>query len=155
SFVRQIWERLGHKAASFGTVGVVSPSGTKSLSHTTPESIEIHALLAALVDEGVDHVAFEASSHGIAQSRVDGVRIQAAGFTNLTRDHLDYHETFEAYEEAKLRLFSDVLPSDGVAVINTDSPSAGRFVHMAQARGQRVLRVGEKGHELVLIKRTA
>jgi UDP-N-acetylmuramoyl-L-alanyl-D-glutamate--2,6-diaminopimelate ligase len=115
SFVRQIWTRLGVKAASFGTVGVVSPAGTKPLQHTTPDPVEIHRLLAELVDEGVDHVAFEASSHGLAQYRVDGVKLKAAAFTNLTRDHLDYHETFEAYEQAKLRLFSEVLPADGVA----------------------------------------
>lgn len=154
SFVRQIWERLGHKAASFGTVGIVSPSGTKTLSHTTPDPVEIHSVLAALADEGVDHVAFEASSHGLAQFRVDGVRIQAAAFTNLTRDHLDYHDTFEAYEQAKLRLFSDVLPPDGAAVINADSPSAEVFARMARARGQRLMLVGERGDDLTLIKRT-
>ena len=114
SFVRQIWAALGLKAASFGTVGVVSPSGTKTLNHTTPDPVEIHRLLAELVEEGVDHVAFEASSHGLAQYRVDGVRMKAAAFTNLTRDHLDYHETFEAYEQAKLRLFGEVLAAGGL-----------------------------------------
>ena len=153
SFVREIWAALGHKAASFGTVGVVSPAGTKTLSHTTPDPIEIHRLFGELVDEGVDHVAFEASSHGLAQYRVDGVRIQAAAFTNLTRDHLDYHDTFEAYEQAKLRLFSEVLPPDGVAVINTDSPSADHFVRVAHARGQRVIGVGESG-DLRTLSRT-
>ncbi|MBP6013007.1 MAG: UDP-N-acetylmuramoyl-L-alanyl-D-glutamate--2,6-diaminopimelate ligase [Alphaproteobacteria bacterium] len=153
SFVRQIWTRLGHKAASFGTVGVASPKGTQPLSHTTPDPVEIHRLLAGLVDEGVDHVAFEASSHGLAQYRVDGVKLKAAGFTNLTRDHLDYHETFEAYEQAKLRLFGDVLPPDGVAVINGDSPSAPSFERVVRARGQRLIRVGESGGELHIVKR--
>ena len=153
SFVRQIWTRLGHKAASFGTVGVVSPAGTKPLGHTTPDPVEIHRLLAALVDEGVDHVAFEASSHGLAQYRVDGVKLKAAAFTNLTRDHLDYHETFEAYEQAKLRLFSEVLPADGVAVINGDSPAAKTFAQAARARGQRLIMVGEGGGELHIAKR--
>lgn len=153
SFVRQIWTRLGHKAASFGTVGVVSPAGTKPLGHTTPDPVEIHRLLAELVDEGVDHVAFEASSHGLAQYRVDGVKLKAAGFTNLTRDHLDYHETVEAYEQAKLRLFSEVLPADGVAVINGDSPAANTFARVARARGQRLIMVGEASGDLHIAKR--
>ena len=145
SFVRQIWSAIGLKAASFGTVGVVSPSGTKTLSLTTPDPIEIHRLLAELADEGVDHAAFEASSIGLAQYRVDGVRMKAAAFTNLTRDHLDYHETFEAYEQAKLRLFGEVLPPNGVAVINTDSPASESFARVARARGQRLIGVGETG----------
>ncbi|MFM9865176.1 MAG: UDP-N-acetylmuramoyl-L-alanyl-D-glutamate--2,6-diaminopimelate ligase [Micropepsaceae bacterium] len=153
SFVRQIWGRLGYKAASFGTVGVVSPRGTKPLGHTTPDPVEIHRLLAELVDEGVDHVAFEASSHGLAQYRVDGVKLKAAAFTNLTRDHLDYHETVEAYEQAKLRLFSEVLPRGGVAVINGDSPAAPAFANAARARGQRLIMVGESGGELHIAKR--
>jgi len=143
AFVREIWTALGYPAASFGTVGVVGPSGTKPLQHTTPDPVEIHRLLSELADEGVDHVAFEASSHGLAQYRADGVVLQAAAFTNLTRDHLDYHETFEAYEQAKLRLFSDVLPTGGVAVINADSPSGERFAQVALARGQRLILVGE------------
>jgi UDP-N-acetylmuramoyl-L-alanyl-D-glutamate--2,6-diaminopimelate ligase len=124
-------------------VGVVAPSGTRALQHTTPDPIEIHRLLAELADEGVDHVAFEASSHGLAQHRADSVVLQAAAFTNLTRDHLDYHDTFEAYEQAKLRLFTDVLPMGGVAVVNADSPSADVFVRAALARGQRLILVGE------------
>lgn len=153
SFVRQIWTLLGYKAASFGTVGVVSPSGTKPLAHTTPDPVEIHRLLAELVDEGVDHVAFEASSHGLAQYRVDGVKLMAAAFTNLTRDHLDYHETVEAYQQAKLRLFSEVLPTDGVAVVNGDSPSAPVFAQTARARGQRLIMVGEAGGDLHILRR--
>jgi UDP-N-acetylmuramoyl-L-alanyl-D-glutamate--2,6-diaminopimelate ligase len=154
SFVRQIWAHLGYKAASFGTVGVVSPNGTRTLSHTTPDPVEIHRILADLVDERVDHVAFEASSHGLAQHRADGVVLRAAAFTNLTRDHLDFHETFEAYEQAKLRLFSEVLPASGVAVINGDSPSADVFVRAARARGQRLILVGEGGGDLHIAKRS-
>ncbi len=153
SFVRQIWTTLGYKAASFGTVGVVSPSGTRALSHTTPDPVEIHRLLAGLADEGVDHTAFEASSHGLAQYRVDGVKLRAAAFTNLTRDHLDYHETVEAYEAAKLRLFVDVLPSDGAAVINCDSPGAPAFMRAATSRGQRLIRVGEADADLRIVAR--
>lgn len=153
SFVRQIWAALGHASASFGTVGVVSPQGTKPLSHTTPDPVEIHRLLAELSEEGVTHAAFEASSHGLAQYRVDGVRLRAAGFTNLTRDHLDYHETFDAYRAAKLRLFSEVLPGDGVAVINADSSEAEAFISAARSRKQSLIRVGERGDELKLISR--
>lgn len=148
SFTRQVWAAMDHNAASFGTVGIVSPSGTRPLSHTTPDPVEIHRLLDDLAGEGVTHAAFEASSHGLAQYRVDGVRLKAAGFTNLTRDHLDYHETFDAYRAAKLRLFTEVLPVDGVAVINADSSEAWHFIDAARARGQRLLRVGEHGDEL-------
>jgi UDP-N-acetylmuramoyl-L-alanyl-D-glutamate--2,6-diaminopimelate ligase len=153
SFTRQIWAALGEQAASFGTVGVVSPSGTLPLSHTTPDPVEIHRLLDALAGEGVTHAAFESSSHGLAQYRVDGVRLRAAGFTNLTRDHLDYHATFDAYRQAKLRLFTEVLPADGVAVINADSPEASHFIDAARARGQKLLRVGTQGDELRLASR--
>lgn len=153
SFVRQIWGVLGYRAASFGTVGIVSPSGVRPLSHTTPEPVEIHRLLDRLAGEGVTHTAFESSSHGLAQYRVDGVRLKAAGFTNLTRDHLDYHETFDAYRDAKLRLFTQVLPRDGVAVLNADSPECSSFEAAAKMRGQQLLRVGECGRELRLASR--
>lgn len=153
SFVRQIWTQLGFKAGSFGTVGVVSPSGTKPLGLTTPDPVEIQRLLAELADEGVDHAAFEASSIGLEQYRIDGVMIKAAAFTNLTRDHLDYHGTMEAYEQAKLRLFTELLPADGVAVINGDSPSAATFVDAARSRGQRVILVGEGSGALSITQR--
>jgi len=153
SFVREIWTSLGVAAASFGTVGVVAPRGKRPLSHTTPEPIEIHRLLCDLADEGVTHMAFEASSHGLAQHRVDGVRLRAAAFTNLTRDHLDYHETFEAYEQAKLRLFTEVLPASGTGVINSDHESGVRFADAVKARGQRLIRVGEGAADLRLASR--
>jgi UDP-N-acetylmuramoyl-L-alanyl-D-glutamate--2,6-diaminopimelate ligase len=154
SFVRQIWAQLGQRSASFGTVGVVTDTKTRPLSHTTPDPIEIHRILAELAGEGIEHVAFEASSHGLAQYRVDGVKLKAAAFTNLTRDHLDYHPTFEAYEQAKLRLFSEVLPPDGVAVVNADSPASEVFAKVAQARGQRLIMVGEAASDLKLVERT-
>ncbi|MBI1210642.1 MAG: UDP-N-acetylmuramoyl-L-alanyl-D-glutamate--2,6-diaminopimelate ligase [Alphaproteobacteria bacterium] len=153
SFVRQIWAQLGHRAASFGTVGVVTDTKTLPLTHTTPDPIEIHRILAELASEGIEHVAFEASSHGLAQYRVDGVKLKAAAFTNLTRDHLDYHPSFEAYEQAKLRLFSEVLPPGGVAVINADSPSSEVFATVARAREQTLITVGETGDDLKLIER--
>ena len=153
SFTRQIWTHLGHPAASFGTVGIVSPKGVRGLSHTTPDPIEIHRLLDELAGEGVTHAAFESSSHGLAQHRADGVRLKAAGFTNLTRDHLDYHHTLEAYEAAKLRLFTEVLPADGVAVINADGVGARAFIAAARRRGLRLVTVGEGGEDLRMTAR--
>ncbi len=141
SFTRQIWEGLGETAVSFGTVGVEGAVAAP-LSHTTPEPLTLHALLTDLADQGVTHAAMEASSHGLDQHRLDGVHLAAAGFTNLTRDHLDYHPDFEAYLEAKLALFTRVLPRKGAAVINIDDPHGPRFRASAEARGQRVITVG-------------
>ena len=155
SFARQIWMQLGHRAASVGTIGIATEGKTKPLSHTTPDPIEIHRILADLAGEGIQHVAFEASSHGLAQYRVDAVTLKAAAFTNLTRDHLDYHPTFEAYAQAKLRLFGEVLGNDGAAIINADSPSAAAFEDLARGRGQRVITVGESGRDLQLVERSA
>ncbi|MBU6471507.1 MAG: UDP-N-acetylmuramoyl-L-alanyl-D-glutamate--2,6-diaminopimelate ligase [Alphaproteobacteria bacterium] len=150
-FLRQIWAQLGYKAASMGTIGVVAPSGTRALAHTTPDPIEIHRLLAELAGEDVDHLALEASSHGLDQHRLDGVRLGAAAFTNITRDHLDYHADFAAYLAAKLRLFSELMEKGSVAVINADAEHAADFV--AAARGLRVLTVGERGTALKLVFR--
>jgi UDP-N-acetylmuramoyl-L-alanyl-D-glutamate--2,6-diaminopimelate ligase len=152
-FLRQIWEALGRKSASMGTIGVVTPSGEIALKHTTPDPIEIHALLALLAKDGVDHLALEASSHGLDQNRLDAVKILAAGFTNITRDHLDYHESFERYLAAKLRLFSEVVREHGIAVINTDAAHAADFVETAKKRGLKVLTVGETGETLKLVSR--
>ena len=107
AFTRQIWSALGHRAASIGTIGVVSPQGETYGSLTTPDPIELHRTLDGLAGEGVTHLALEASSHGLDQHRLDGVRVSAGAFTNLSRDHLDYHQTVEAYLAAKLRLFED------------------------------------------------
>lgn len=152
-FLRQIWEQLGRKAASMGTIGVVTPEGEIALKHTTPDPIEIHALLAKLAKSGVDHLALEASSHGLDQNRLDAVKISAAGFTNITRDHLDYHESFERYLAAKLRLFSEVVREHGIAVINTDAAHASDFVQTAKRRGLKVLSVGETGETLKIVSR--
>ncbi len=152
-FLRQIWTQLGFAAASMGTIGVVTPKGEITLAHTTPDPIEVHAILARLAGEGTDHLALEASSHGLDQYRLDGVDVAAAAFTNLTRDHLDYHENFDRYLAAKLRLFSDVLRADGVAVINSDADHAGDFLAVARARGVKVLTVGESGETLKLVSR--
>ena len=154
-FLRQIWTSLGHPAASMGTIGVTSPSGEIALKHTTPDPIEIHSLLARLKRDGVDRLALEASSHGLDQFRLDGVQIVAGGFTNITRDHLDYHVDFSAYLAAKLRLFSELVKSGGVAVINADAGYAREFVAAAKERGLDVLTVGVSGEGLRLVSYSA
>lgn len=151
SFVRQIWSILGLPAASVGTVGIVSPSGTRKLAHTTPDPVEIHGALQALSAEHVSHVALEASSHGLAQYRLHGVRVAAAGFTNLTRDHLDYHKTFEAYLDAKMMLFEEVLGESACAIINADMPEAETIIARCNARGLVVSTVGTGGKALQIV----
>ena len=154
-FVRQIWEAMGFRAASLGTIGVVGPHGTKYLAHTTPGPVQLAQLSAELRDDGVKHLAIEASSHGLEQNRLDGLLLAAGGFTNLTRDHLDYHSTFEAYFKAKLRLFSELLPQGAAAVINMDSPQAEDILAAAQKRSLVLFRIGHKGTELKLLKQTS
>ena len=152
-FLREIWTALGHKSASMGTIGVIAPSGETALRQTTPDPIETHRLLAQLEGEGVDHLAVEASSHGLDQYRLDGVEIAAAGFTNITRDHLDYHPTFEDYLATKLRLFREVVRDGGVAVVNADAEHSGDFLAAAKKRGLKIVTVGEKGETLKLVAR--
>ena len=150
-FLREIWTRLGKKAASIGTIGVVTPWDDAPLAHTTPDPIETHRILSELKGRGVDHVAIEASSHGLDQRRLDGVDIVAGAFTNLTRDHLDYHQTFEAYLEVKLRLFRELVRKAGTAVINADAEHAKLFRESAELRGLHVLTVGGAGETLRLV----
>jgi UDP-N-acetylmuramoyl-L-alanyl-D-glutamate--2,6-diaminopimelate ligase len=153
AFLREIWTALGKPAASLGTVGVIGPGGVLPLSHTTPDPVEIHELLAKLKAEGVDRLAIEASSHGLDQHRLDGVKISGCGFTNITRDHMDYHATFDDYLAAKLRLFSDVVADGGVAVVNADADHAERFIAAAEARGLKLITVGRKGETIRLDRR--
>jgi UDP-N-acetylmuramoyl-L-alanyl-D-glutamate--2,6-diaminopimelate ligase len=153
AFLREIWTALGKQAASLGTVGVVGPKGETPLTHTTPDPVEIHQLLAELKRDGVEHLAIEASSHGLDQYRLDGVLVTGAAFTNITRDHMDYHATFEDYLKAKLRLFTEVVASGGVAVVNTDAEHAGDFIVAAKRRGLTLLTVGESGESLKLVSR--
>jgi len=140
-FLRQIWAALGHQAASLGTIGAVTPRAEIPLAHTTPDPVQLHRLLAEMAADGVDHLALEASSHGLDQYRLDGVEIAAAAFTNLTRDHLDYHPSIEAYLEAKLRLFE--LARE-VAVVNAEAEYAERFIAVAKRRGLRLITVATK-----------
>lgn len=151
SFMRQIWGKLGVRAASVGTLGVATPEGSDPLRHTTPDPVEIHRILATLKEARIENVAIEASSHGLAQFRMDAVRLKAAAFTNLTRDHMDYHPTFDDYAAAKIRLFTEVLPSGSVAVINRDGAHADEFEAAARGSGHRVMTVGVEGRDLKLI----
>ncbi len=150
SFTRQIWESLGKHAVNFGTTGVEGAFAAP-LAHTTPEPVTLHRLLRTLASEDISHAAMEASSHGLEQRRLDGVYLTAAGFTNFTQDHLDYHDSFEAYFEAKAGLFERVLPPEGSAVINIDDPKGPELVQLALSRGQDVLTVGHGQGDLKIL----
>jgi UDP-N-acetylmuramoyl-L-alanyl-D-glutamate--2,6-diaminopimelate ligase len=145
AFTRQIWERLGHVSASIGTIGLVSPKRTVYGSLTTPDPIALHRQLDEIAHDGVTHLAFEASSHGLDQYRLDGVRVSAGGFTNLSRDHMDYHPTVAHYLAAKLRLFRELVPPGGAAVISADHDCSAEVIDAAKARGLRVMAVGRNG----------
>jgi UDP-N-acetylmuramoyl-L-alanyl-D-glutamate--2,6-diaminopimelate ligase len=149
-FARQIFAALGHKAASLGTIGLVKPGASVYGSLTSPEPIALHRTLADLAGEGITHLALEASSHGLDQHRLDGIRVKAAAFTNLGHDHLDYHPSVEAYLAAKLRLFSDLLPEGGVAVVNADADQARDVIAVARRAGRAVMTVGKAGETLTL-----
>ncbi len=154
-FTRQIFTALGRQAASLGTIGVVKPDGAVYGSLTTPDPVTLHQTLNGLAREGVTHVALEASSHGLDQYRLDGVKLAAGGYTNLGRDHLDYHPTVEAYFAAKLRLFSDLLSPGQPAVINADGERAEDVIAAARARGLALFTVGFAGEALRLVKAEA
>ena len=149
-FTRQIFAACGHEAASLGTLGVMRADGLAAGGLTTPDPVRLHATLDGLARDGVTHLAMEASSHGIDQRRLDGVRLSAAAFTNLGHDHLDYHGTREAYLAAKLRLFDTLLPEAGTMVIPADVPEAVELSRIAKTRGLNTLSVGEAGADLTL-----
>ena len=144
AFTRQIWERLGHVSASIGTIGLVSPKRTVYGSLTTPDPIALHRQLDEIARDGVTHLAFEASSHGLDQFRLDGVRIGAGGFTNLSRDHMDYHPDVAHYLAAKLRLFRDLVAPGGAAVISADHDCSAEAIDAARSRHLRIIAVGRK-----------
>ena len=150
---RQLWRMAGHHAASIGTLGVTTADEQVSTGLTTPDIATFLANMGGLAREGVTHAAFEASSHGLSQFRSEGLPVRAAAFTNLSRDHLDYHGTMEAYLEAKLRLFTEVVASDGAAVVWADDPASTRVAELARERGLSLLTVGEKGETLRLVDR--
>lgn len=150
-FTRQIWQRLGYAAASIGTIGLVSPARTVYGSLTTPDPIALHRSLDEIAGEGVTHLAFEASSHGLDQHRLDGVRVSAGAFTNLSRDHMDYHPTVEHYLAAKLRLFTDLIVDGGTAVIAADHEHSQAVIGAAHIRKLRIMTVGRKGEGIKLL----
>ena len=142
TFCRQIWSELDLAAVNIGTTGVQG-AYTHPLRHTTPDAVTLHSVMQQAAVSGVTHAAMEASSHGLDQRRLDGVQIKAAGFTNFTQDHLDYHETFDAYFAAKARLFLDILPADGTAVLNIDAPELARFAERLRGMQTNVITVGQ------------
>ena len=152
-FTRQIWRASGRKAAALGTLGAIADQGRRPLRHTTPDPITLHSVMAELAAEGIDHLALEASSHGLAQHRLDGVRVAAAAFTTFSRDHMDYHADPDAYFETKAGLFERVLAADGTAVLNADDDRVARLAGRCRARGQRVLTVGTRGADVRLLAR--
>jgi len=145
AFTRQIWQRLGHEAASIGTIGLVSPKRTIYGSLTTPDPIALHRQLDEIAREGVTHLAFEASSHGLDQFRLDGVRVNAGAFTNLSRDHMDYHPDVAHYLKAKLRLFRDLVVDGGAAVISADHDCSAEVIEAARQRKLLTITVGHNG----------
>ncbi len=151
SFVRQIWQQLGLNGASLGTVGIDTPTNHIPLQHTTPEPVQLHQLIDQITrEENISHLAIEASSHGLEQRRQDGLIIKAAGFTNITQDHLDYHGTMEEYFAQKLRLFSQLVVKGGIAVIDPETAGAKTVMETAQTAGLKLFTVGSQGQELEL-----
>jgi UDP-N-acetylmuramoyl-L-alanyl-D-glutamate--2,6-diaminopimelate ligase len=150
AFTHQIWKRLGVRAASLGTLGLAAPGVSRPGALTTPDPVELHRILAELAGDGVDHLVMEASSHGLDQYRLDGVRVTVAALTNVSRDHLDYHGDMEAYFAAKIRLFDDVMAAGGTAVLNADAPQFETVSAAAAARGHRIIGYGRKGAEIRL-----
>lgn len=151
-FLRQIWAHAGLPAASAGTLGIQSPTWSKDEGLTTPDPSDLHADLKYLANQGVDHLALEASSHGLDQHRLDGVKISAAAFTNLSRDHLDYHGSEGTYFAAKQRLFQELINKNGTAVVCIDDAHGPAVVSTAEARGLKVITYGETSGDVVLVE---
>lgn len=150
NFLRQLWEMAGFRSASLGTIGLLSPGRATSGNLTTPDPIILHQTLAELVGDEISHVALEASSHGLEQRRLDGVEFSAAAFTNLSRDHLDYHKDLESYFAAKMRLFDTLLPEGRSIVVDADNPYAERVMEIAEDHNLICLSVGERGRTIRL-----
>tara|TARA_E500000305_G_scaffold44352_1_gene34371 strand:+ start:818 stop:2311 length:1494 start_codon:yes stop_codon:yes gene_type:complete len=151
--VRQIWRICGERAASIGTLGVTTPEGSVSTGLTTPDIVTFLSNMTGLAREGVTHVAYEASSHGLSQYRNEGLSVMAGAFTNLSRDHLDYHKDMEDYFAAKMRLFSEVVEDGGIAVIWADDAWSDSAIEMVRARGLKLMTVGEAGETIRLCSR--
>ena len=153
AFLRELWRGHGHKAASLGSLGVEGDGPTSNAALTTPDPVTLHQTLAALADAGVAHLALEASSHGLDQYRLDGVRVAAAAFLNLTREHLDYHADLASYLDAKARLFSEVMAPGSHAVLNAESPQCQHIAEICHAQGHTILRFGGDGTDIRLVSR--
>jgi UDP-N-acetylmuramoyl-L-alanyl-D-glutamate--2,6-diaminopimelate ligase len=151
-FARQIWHALGIPAASLGTIGYVTHKGAKYGSLTTPDPVELHQTLQTLAEEGVTHLAMEASSHGLDQHRLDGARLAATAFLNLSRDHLDYHPSMQAYFEAKMLLFSRLAPRGSVAVVAGGAPWKTRAIAAARQAGLKPMTVGRAGSDIAITR---
>jgi len=152
AFTRQIWEHLGYRAGTVGTLGISGPGIDRQTGMTTPDQITLQSAMRDLCDAGIDHVALEASSHGLAQYRLDGLNVSVAAFTNLTRDHFDYHGDQEAYYYAKARLFGEVMAPGSVAVLNADCPLVMEVADICWARGHRVISVGHHSGDIRLLR---
>jgi len=150
---RQLWRMAGHPSASIGTLGVTTADDQVTTGLTTPDIVTFLSNMAGLERMGISHAAFEASSHGLAQYRTEGLPVRAAAFTNFSRDHLDYHGTMEAYFEAKMRLFEEVVEPDGTAVIWMDDVKSEEVLARCRARGLATLTVGKAGETLKLVAR--
>ncbi|MCO4091677.1 MAG: UDP-N-acetylmuramoyl-L-alanyl-D-glutamate--2,6-diaminopimelate ligase [Sphingorhabdus sp.] len=150
---RQLWRMAGHNAASIGTLGITTASDQAKTGLTTPDIVTFLSNMSGLAREGVSHAIFEASSHGLSQYRSEGVPVSVAAFTNLSRDHLDYHGTMEAYFEAKMRLFDEVVDESGCAVIWADDAWSDQVIARARKRELRLITVGEKGKGIQLLSR--
>jgi UDP-N-acetylmuramoyl-L-alanyl-D-glutamate--2,6-diaminopimelate ligase len=150
---RQLWRMAGRPSASIGTLGVTTSDDQVTTGLTTPDIVTFLSNMAGLAKMGITHAAFEASSHGLAQYRTEGLPVHAAAFTNLSRDHLDYHETMDAYCEAKMRLFEDVMEPGGTAVVWADDPKSNEVMARCRIRGLEVLSVGRGGETLKLVSR--
>lgn len=151
---RQIWRMSGHRSASIGTLGVTTSDDQVKTGLTTPDIVTFLSNMAGLKRMGITHVAYEASSHGLDQHRAEGVSLAAAAFTNFSRDHLDYHDTMDAYFEAKMRLFDELLPPGAPVVVWTDDPRSGEVMDRARQRGHKLLTIGRKGETIRLVEQS-
>jgi len=152
---RQLWRMAGHRAASIGTLGVTTADDQVKTGLTSPDIVTFLANMAGMRRMGISHVAYEASSHGLDQFRAEGVPVKAAAFTNLSRDHLDYHADMDAYFAAKMRLFDEVVAADGAAVIWADDARSAEVIARARSRGLTLITVGEAGETIKLVSRTS
>ena len=152
---RQLWRMAGHRSASIGTLGVTTADDQVKTGLTSPDIVTFLSNMAGMRRMGISHVAYEASSHGLDQYRAEGVPVKAAAFTNLSRDHLDYHAGMDDYFAAKMRLFDEVVADGGTAVVWADDPRSGEVIARATARGLKLITVGEAGETIRLVSRAS